>query len=153
MKAIAAMLLVVTAFCGAALAPAGSDAPRWVEEFTISYERSGGLRPDPRSLKVAPGRHATAKRRSLSSGGAGHLTRRFRIGVRQVKRLRAALARADFVSVPPPKPETAVCADCFSYEIHYRGREVTFSDATLPPRLRPVVDRLEALIEAHLPFH
>jgi hypothetical protein len=37
--------------------------------------------------------------------------------------------------------------------MRYRGRELIFGDSTLPETLRPVVARLEALIEAHLPLH
>jgi hypothetical protein len=154
MGPLATALMICTALgAGCGGPPAAHAAPRPASHFTISYERSGGLRADPRSLTVTPGRHAAAKGRRLPSRPDSVLTARFRIGVGQVKRLRAALERARFTAIRAPKPETVVCADCFSYEILYRGHDVTFSDATLPRRLRPVVNRLEALIEAHLPFH
>jgi hypothetical protein len=148
MLAAALTCVAMTPGCGG---PA-VQAPPSVARFAISYERSGGLVSMPRSLAVVPGRHATAKARtSVRSGGL--LTNRFRIGVGQVKRLRAMLERADFQAIPAPGGEPGSCADCYTYEISYRGHDVAFNDATLPTSLRPIVARLEALIAAHLPFH
>jgi hypothetical protein len=147
--AAALICVAMTPGCGG---PAVGAPPPSVAGFAISYERSGGLASMPRSLAVAPGRQATAKARvSLRTGGL--VTTHFLIGVRQVKRLRAALERADFQAIPAPGPEPGACADCYTYDIRYRGHELSFSEANLPETLRPVVGRLEALIEAHLPFH
>jgi hypothetical protein len=122
-----------------------------VESFAIAYKRSGGLKPSGRALTVRAGRRAAAAR-SEPDGMVGHyLSTHFRIGFRPVKRLRAALERADFQAIAQPGPST--CADCYSYDMRYRGRELIFGDSTLPETLRPVVARLEALIEAHLPLH
>jgi hypothetical protein len=145
--ATALACLAMTPGCGG---PA-VEAPPTVAQFTLSYERSGGLVANPRSLEVAPGRHATAKRRRSPTGGGSLATAHFRIGVEQVRRLRNALERADFQGIADPGP--GVCADCFHYSIDYRGHEVTFTDVTVPKGLRPVIDRIEAIIAHHLPFH
>jgi hypothetical protein len=121
------------------------EPPPTIPQFAISYERSGGLAGDPRSLQIAPGRHATAEARGE--------TARFRVGVKQVRRLRRALESANFTSISSPPPNPGSCADCFYYDIAYRGHEVEFSQVDQPRRLVPVVNQLEALIEAHLPFH
>jgi Emfourin len=149
------MGLLATALTCLAMAPGCGgppvEAPPSVAQFKLSYERSGGLRADPRSLEIAPGRHATAKRRKLPSRSDSLITARFRVSVEQVKRLRNALEQADFQAIADPGPGT--CADCFHYSIEYREHEVTFSDVTMPPELRPVVGRIEAIIVHHLPFH
>jgi hypothetical protein len=149
------MGLLATALACLAMSPGcggpAVEAPPSVAQFALSYARSGGLKPDPRSLEIAPGRHATVKGRKLPSRSDSLFTVRFRIGVKQVKRLRNALERADFQAIADPGP--GACADCFQYSIDYRGHEVTFSDVTAPPGVRPVVDRIEAIIVHHLPFH
>jgi Emfourin len=149
------MGLLATALACLAMAPGCGgppvEAPPTVAQFKLSYERSGGLVANPRSLEIAPGRHATATRRKLASRSDSLITANFRIGVEQVKRLRNALERADFQAIADPGPGN--CADCFHYSIEYREHEVTFSDVTMPPGLRSVIGRIEAMIEAHLPLH
>jgi hypothetical protein len=150
------MGLLATALACLAMAPGCGPAvegPPSVARFALSYERSGGLRADPRSLEIAPGRHATAKGRKLPSRTDSVITARFRIGVKQVKRLRNALERADFQAIGTPGPNPGVCADCFFYAIRYREHEVSFSQVDVPKGLSPVVEQIEALIEHHLPFH
>ena len=135
-----ALCLLPAVACGAR-----SEPPPTIAQFAISYERSGGLKADPRSLRIAPGRHATAE-------GRGETTR-FRVGMKQVRRLRRALESAGFTSISSPSPQPGSCADCFYYDIGYRGHDVEFSQADQPRGLGPVVDQLEALAESHLPFH
>ncbi len=140
----ALMCLAISPGCGGPPGPAPTPVPS-VSKFAISYERSGGLKADPRSLRIAPGRHATAEARWESA--------RFRVGVKQVTRLRESLGSSGFGTIPEPGPGPGNCADCFEYVIGYRGHEVAFSQVDQPPMLAPVIDRLEALIEAHRPFH
>ena len=52
-----------------------------------------------------------------------------------------------------PNPRPSGCADCFYYDINYRRHSVEFSQLDQPPALVGVVDQLEAMAEAHLPFH
>ena len=85
--ATALACLAITPGCGGPPV----EAPPTVAQFKLSYERSGGLVANPRSLEIAPGRHATAKRRKLPSRSDSLITANFRIGVEQVKRLRNAL--------------------------------------------------------------
>jgi hypothetical protein len=157
MRIATALLCILAACCstatGSPVPPIGSEAPPSVAKFALSYQRSGGFAPDPRSLRIKPGRHAIARRGGLPSRSDSLFTVRFRIGVKQVKRLRTALERADFQAIVSPGPNSDGCADCYSYSIAYRGHRVTFSEAALPGELRPVVGRLEAIIAHHLPFH
>src|SRR4051794_16756683 len=124
------MGLFATALACLAAAPGcggpAVEAPPTVAQFKLSYERSGGLVANPRSLQIAPGRHATAKRRRLPSRSGSLIAVDFRIGVEQVKGLRNALERADFGAIADPG--RGACADCFHYSIEYREHEVTFSD-------------------------
>jgi len=147
------MALLATALACAAMAGCGGPAvepPPSVARFKLTYDRSGGLRPDSRSLSIAPGRRATARVRAPRSGH--YVTVHFRIGVKQVRRLRATLEHADFRAIASPGTSPA-CADCYRYSLTYRGHEVTFDDGNVPRSLHPVVGRIEAIIDAHLPRH
>jgi hypothetical protein len=148
------MALLATALACAAMAGGGGPAvepPPSVARFKLTYDRSGGLRPDSRSLSIAPGRRATARVRAPRSGH--YLTVHFRIGVKPIRRLRNALERADFEAIDGPGPAAGACPDCYLYAIRYRGHQVAFTEADAPARLRSVVGRIESLIDAHLPRH
>jgi hypothetical protein len=143
---LAAMVSCLVAYpgCESPAEQAQPDQPPpAIAQFAVSFERGGGLKADPRSLEIAPGRNATAK-------GLGR-TVHFRVGVKPVRRLRKALEGAGFADIPDPRPSN--CADCFYYDIEYRGHEVEFSQLDQPRKLVGVVDQLEALIDSHLPFH
>ena len=119
------------------------DQVQGADAVELGVRRGGGLKAGPRSLQIAPGRHAKAKGLGKTVG--------FRVGVKPVRRLRKALEGAGFESIPDPRPSN--CADCFYYDIVYRGHEVEFSELDQPRKLVGVVDQLEALIDSHLPFH
>jgi hypothetical protein len=146
--AMALTCLAITPGCGGS---AASEPPS-VARFAIAYERTGGFAPNPQSLRIKPGRHAVAKGQKEASFVDRSVTVRFRVGVKPVERLHRALKGIDFESIRPPIPNPG-CADCFEYKIRYREQQIAFSDINMPKRLTPVVRRLEALIEAHLPFH
>ena len=114
---LTALCLLPGSTCLAQPAP-----PPAIAHFAVSFERGGGLKADPRSLEIAPGRQATAK-------GLGK-TVHFRVGVKPVRRLRKALEGAGFADIPDPRPSN--CADCFYYDIGYRGHEVEFSQLDQP---------------------
>ncbi|HEY7257126.1 MAG TPA: hypothetical protein VH476_10640 [Solirubrobacterales bacterium] len=147
------MALLATALACLAMHPgcggpavATSPPPPSVAQFAVAYQRSGGLKAEPRSLRITRGRHATAK-------GGGNAVR-FRVGVRKIRRVRRGLESANIESVPAPVPQSSVtCADCFHYRITYRGHVAEFSQEDQPRQLVPVVNELEALIDSHLPFH
>jgi hypothetical protein len=133
--------------------PPAVEAPPSVATFAISYERSGGLKPMPRKLTIRPGRvgQVTASRDVVGeSDGAGTL---FKVPAKTIKGLRRALARAGFAALPDPGTDPGTCADCYSYEIRYRNHDVSFNEVTMPRSLEPVLDRLEGIVDAHLPFH
>lgn len=118
-----------------------------IEQFAISYERSGGLAAMPEKLTVKPGRDVmvTARRRNGGEGVG------FRLGVKQTKKLRAAAETARIDELPSSMPGN--CADCYVYSVTYRGKSASIAEIDVPRRMQPLIDRAEALIAAHLPFH
>jgi hypothetical protein len=149
MTLLATALACLATYCGPAIAQ-GPPAPS-VAQFAISYERSGGLAAMPQKLVVRPGRHAVLTTRGPAPDGLK--TSRFRVAAKRIADLRGALRRADFDSIDTPAPAPGACADCYLYALRYQGHEVSFSEVDAPERLRGVLDRLEALVAAHLPRH
>jgi hypothetical protein len=119
-----------------------------VEQFAISYERSGGIAAMPEALTIRPGRQATV---TAIDGRGKRLSREFRIGVKRVKQLRAAAETAHVPELTASEP--ANCADCYVYSVTYRGESASVAEVDVPGRMRPLIGRAEALIAAHLPFH
>jgi hypothetical protein len=128
--------------------PAAPTAPPSVSQFAISYERGGGFAAMPQALKIKPGRRATVT--ALDAHGRRRSVE-FEVAVKKVKQLRAAAETARIGEIAPPQPST--CADCFVYTVAYRGETVSIEEVDVPARMRPLIDRAEALIAAHLPFH
>ena len=128
-------------------------APPSVSDFVLVYRRSGGLKPMPRKLTIGPNRVGTLEELRPGSHEGEERATNFKVPAKTIVELRRALNRAGFASLPSPGINPSTCADCFSYEIRYRNHEVTFDDVTMPQPLRPVVRRLEAIADAHRPFH
>jgi len=118
------------------LPPAGS--------FAIFYERSGGFAPSTSTLIVRPGRHAVA---ATGDSRAGQNRVEFRIAKRRVLALERGLRQAGFDSIGDPGPSG--CADCFEYEIRYRGHSLSIDESEMPSRLEPVIGELESVVTAH----
>jgi hypothetical protein len=151
------MALLATALACLAMHPGCSGptvaAPPTLSNFALVYRRSGGLKPTSRKLKIGPNQVGTMEElRSGIGRGKGAATI-FKVPASTIKGLRRALGQARFVTLPSPGTDPSGCADCFSYEIRYRNHEVAFDDVTMPPSLRPVLHRLEAIADAHRPFH
>jgi hypothetical protein len=143
--------LACLAFASPACA-APPEKPVPAAEFAISYERGGGFAPMPRKLVIRPVLLGTVTEVRQAPNDTWTAARRFRVRPKTAEGLRRALARADFASIESPSPDTG-CSDCFLYEIRYRGHEVRFDQVSVPGRLHGVLDRLEAIAEAHRPFH
>ena len=141
-----ACLTLASPACGAA------EKPVPAATFAIAYERGGGFAPMPRKLVIRPVLLGTVTEVRQGPNDSWAATQRFRVRPRTAEALRRALARADFGGIESPSPDTG-CADCFLYEIRYRGHEVRFDQVSIPGRLRGVLDRLEAIADAHRPFH
>jgi len=146
MGALLAVLACVVAVGNCGDPPLPATPP--VEQFAISYERSGGLAAMPEKLVVHPGRHATVT--AIDGRGKRH-GREFRIGVKQAKKLRAAAETARIDELPTSEPGS--CADCYVYSVTYRDESASVAEVDVPRRMQPLIDRAEALIAAHLPFH
>jgi hypothetical protein len=146
MGALLATLACVVGMGGCGEPPATPTLP--VERFAISYERSGGLAAMPEKLTIRPGREATV---TATDGRGKPRSGAFRIGVKQLKKLRAAAETARIGEIAPSPPSN--CADCYVYSVTYRGARASVSEVDVPRRMQPLIDRAEALIAAHLPFH
>lgn len=121
------------------------DAPPSPAAFAISYERSGGLDPASRKLRIRPGRYAVAST-GVAAGAYGR-TARFRVPAKRIRSLERGLARARFAAIESAPP--VGCADCYRYSIRYRGHAVTLLETDVSARLRRVIDQLEAVIATH----
>jgi hypothetical protein len=143
-------LLTTVLVCLAA--SSGCAAPPPAESFAISYERNGGFAPMPRKLTIQPGRRGTVVEQRRGYGEADGAATIFRVRTKTIEGLRRALAEARFRSIPS-SPGPSGCADCYRYEIRYRGHEVEFDESETPRGLRGVLARLDAIVEAHRPFH
>jgi hypothetical protein len=140
--------LLATLACMVAAGSCGDPPPPPpVEQFAITYERSGGLAAMPEKLTVRPGRNATMTVRRRNGGESVA----YRLGVKQVKKLRAAAETARISELPASEPGS--CADCYVYSVTYRGESASVAEVDVPRRMQPLIDRAEALIAAHLPFH
>ncbi|HYC80708.1 MAG TPA: hypothetical protein VEB65_02910 [Solirubrobacterales bacterium] len=137
----ACTLALVTGTAAVAAAPAPLPPPG---AFAIFYERSGGFAPSNSTLVVRPGRHAVA---ATSGSRAGANRVEFRIAKRRVLGLERALRQAGFASIADPGESG--CADCFEYEIRYRGHTLAIDESQLPARLEPVIGELESIVSAH----
>jgi hypothetical protein len=118
-----------------------------ISQFSVRYERSGGLKVMPQKVVIKPGRHAVATTRN----GRGVKTVRYRVPVPTVKRLRNGLSDPRFAAFEGGPPSN--CADCYVYSITYRGHTVTVDQSEVPAWLQKTITRLEALAGPHLPFH
>jgi hypothetical protein len=139
---------VATALCALALigcggASSASAAPAAVEDFTLAYQRTGGIASSTQTLAVRPGRRATA-----TTGGTAEGRKRseFPLSVSRVRSLQRALTRARLDSIPPPGPSG--CADCYAYDLRYDGHRIELEEVDVPPRLRVVFDQIDAIIAA-----
>jgi hypothetical protein len=144
-------LLMAAISCALALGPCAEPAPLAAspaERFAISYERSGGFAAMPQKLTIRPGRHATVT--ALDAHGQRRSVE-FRVAAKKVERLRAAAEAARIGDLAPSAPGS--CADCFVYSVSYRGETASVAEVDVPARMRGLVNRAEALIGAHLPFH
>jgi hypothetical protein len=151
------MALLATALACLAMHPGCGGPPvvttTPVSGFALVYERSGGLKPMPRKLKIGPNRVGTVEELRPGIGSGSGATTIFKVPVRTIEGLRRALDRAGFASLPSTGVNPSTCADCFLYSIRYRNHKVTFDDVTMPESLGPVLRRLEAIADAHRPFH
>lgn len=144
MQTIATLIACLAGFgCGAV--PAAEQAPGPVSEFAISYSRGGGYAPSVEGLVVAPGRRAVA---TVDDFQNAERKVRFRLGVGRVRALQANLRRAHFSSIKSNL--NSGCADCYLYEIRYRGHRVSLDESVLPEELEPVIGELGAVISARM---
>jgi hypothetical protein len=116
-----------------------------VSQFAVDYHRSGGLKAELLGLQIEPGRRAILEARGE--------TTRFRVAPKEIRSLRSGLEKANWKTIAKPASGSATCADCYQYSIEYRGLTVSFDEAIQTRRFDPAIDRLEALIDSHLPFH
>jgi hypothetical protein len=143
MRLLAATFACTLGLAVAAVAVAATPLPP-PGSFAIVYQRSGGFAPSTSTLIVRPGRHAVA---ATSSGQAEERRAEFRIGKGRVLALERGLRRAGFATIEDPGESG--CADCFEYDIRYRGHRLEIDESQLPARLGAVVAELESVVSAH----
>jgi hypothetical protein len=139
LAAIAICALALTGY-GATVASAG---PAPVNDFTLAYQRTGGIAASTQTLAVRKGRLATA---TSSGTSAGRHRTEFRLPIGSVRSLQRGLAQARLDSIPSPGP--GGCADCFAYDLRYEGHHIELEEIDVPARLRKVFDQIDAIIVA-----
>ncbi len=147
MRCAAAIVLCVLALigCGGATAASAESASASVHDFTLAYQRTGGIASSTQTLAVRPGRLATA---TISGSSEGRKRSEFPLPARRVRSLQQSLSRADLDSIPPPGP--GGCADCYAYDLRYHGHHIELEEVDVPPRLRAVFDQIDAIIAARI---
>ena len=121
-----------------------------LDRFTATYERSGGLLPEPRKVVIRH-RKALLKKSERVVAGVGTSSTTVKLSERKLKQFRAALSQPRFAAYESPFPGN--CADCFIYTISFSGHTISFPQSEIPPWIAKTVARFEALIERHLPRH
>jgi hypothetical protein len=139
---ILSLLALATGGEATAAAAATAQLPL-ARDFSLAYERSGGLAASTQSLRVSHGGFATAES-SGTRAGAGEAT--FRLGGRRIRSLQRGLQRADLGSIPDRQ---GGCADCYVYSLAYEGTSLKLEETEVPPRLARVFAQLDAIITAH----
>lgn len=132
---------LVVALTVGALAPAPAFGYRATagHRMLVDYIRDGGLAGRTDHLVVTEDGHA----RLTTYFG----TRRGRLDRATRTRLVQALRRAGFAHLKPiyePPPGTA---DYFTYTVSHNGHTVRTADGVVPPRLQPVINILDGVID------
>jgi hypothetical protein len=145
MRSAVTIALCALALIGCGGATAASAEPAAVNDFTLAYQRTGGIASSTQTLAVRPGRLATA---TTSGSSEGRKRTEFPLPARRVRSLQRNLARADLDSIPAPGP--GGCADCYVYDLRYQGHHIALEEVDVPPRLRAVFDQIDAIIAARI---
>ena len=117
-----------------------SRGARSTEGVLLEYQRTGGIAGlDDRLVVQADGKAKLTRRDEGSE---------FELTSSQISTLRQQLEESEFRSLKRIyKPETQG-RDLFEYELTYRGHTVRASDGAIPEALRPVLDSLNAIVQA-----
>ena len=138
--AIVAALIVLLAGCGS------SDDSTVEPDKTagaVNYQRTGGVAAMVEMLAINPSGAAT-----LKTGFPGNeSTSSFTVPKGQLDSLHTALDKADLGSLGIGN--TGGCADCFIYDIVYRGQHAVIVESDIPAKVKPALDQLEAIVAAH----
>jgi len=110
------------------------------EDVMLEYQRTGGIAGlDDRLVVQADGK-ATLTRKDEHS--------EIKLTSRQISTLKQQLEEAEFRSLKGIyEPETEGY-DLFEYELTYRGHTVRAFDGAIPEALRPLLDSLNAIVQA-----
>ena len=110
------------------------------EDVMLEYQRTGGIAGlDDRLVIQADGKAILTRKDEHSE---------FELTSRQISTLKQQLEESEFRSLKGIyKPETQG-RDLFEYELTYRGHTVRASDGAIPEALRPVLDSLNAIVQA-----
>jgi len=144
MRKIAALIVCATALLGLGGTASGTPAaPPSPAGSRIVYKRSGGFTGGTESLVIRPGHNAVAIRTGTE---VSYEKVSFPLSDERIRALKAGLHRAHFGSIEGQSSNT--CADCYRYEICYRGHRVTLVAPEVRPRLAEVIDEFDTIISA-----
>jgi hypothetical protein len=142
MRSLVATILSALALLACGGSAAAAELPP-VHDFTLAYKRTGGIAASTQTLAVRAGRLAIVT--TEGAPGSGHRAE-FRLAIPSVRSLQRGLSQAHLGSIADGP---GGCADCFLYDLRYRGHHVALEEVDIPPRLRRVFDEIDSIIAAH----
>ena len=131
--AILAGLVVLLVGCGAD-EQASLSGP-------LTYERGGGLAGRRDRLVVKPDGSATLTVREKSKA--------VKLSGKQLDTLASDLEAADLGSLPSESTSERPVPDAFGYRVSYGGDTVTTDSASMPKKLRALMERLGGLVDQY----
>jgi hypothetical protein len=139
-------LLVAASGCqGNSETPAAAEGSAMVipATFSVNYNRSGGMLGYADALVVdSAGKSAAIRNEQVES---------FVLAEEQLAELHHQLESLDFEAMkrPPEGPQRGG-ADYLTYTLVYGEQSITKTDLDMPDQLRPVIQYLNSLLDAHL---
>ncbi len=125
---------------GSGTAGSGAASPGRTarQDAWLTFERTGGIAGMQDLVVVAPDGTVTVTTRSVQG-------RTSRLSAQELRQLRA-LVDAARLEAPPSASGTGGVNDAFSYRIGVDGREVEYTDGSIPRPVAPLLAALTALI-------
>ncbi len=136
---LAICLIVALTLAALAGTPAPAERSASGDRVLVDYRRLGGLAGRSDHLVLRRDGHAWLR--------TGSGSRRVLVGERTRSRLVRALRRARFAQLKPSYAPPHPVADALTHTIAYRRHTVRAVDTAIPPRLRPVIEILDRIVD------
>ena len=144
MRLPVALFVALVAFTLTACGPKATSVPYTptvnAQTSPIDYIRSGGFIGANDHLSIDLSGHAILTRRTGNS--------EFDLTRDGLTAILAAFQSADFVALPASAMPAGIPADGFSYTVTYQGHTVKTADTAVPRSLKPVLTRLNQIIDS-----